>query len=519
MFLRRLRSGRVNAAWLAFLASCAVLAVLVGLLAWDAWRRASIPPDKRPLLLYCAAGIRPPVEAAARDYQRAYGVEVRLLPGPSATLLADIQADVEASKHGEASKRGDLYLPGDDSYLQTARDRGLVQEILPLARMTPVLAVHKGNPKNLHSLDDLTRDGVRLAIADPDAAAAGKLTAEALKKAGPWDALQKNIVVTKPTVNDVVNDVVIGSADASFVWDATAKQVADVEAVPLPELADVHAHVAVGVLTCTRQPPAALRFARYLAARDKGLPQFQAAGYEPVDGDPWAEAPELRLFAGAMLRPAIDDTIDEFEKREGVRVMRVYNGCGILVGQMRADGKSPDAYFACDESFMKQVQDLFLDATPVSTNQLVILVHKGNPHHIRSLADLGQPGLRVGVGHEKQCALGALTQETLKQGGVHDPVMANVVAQLPTGDLLVNELRLGSLDAVIAYVSNGVESADVLEAIAIKDIPCAVAVQPAAVGKDSAYKQLTGRLLDRLRSPESRQRFEAHGFHWREAAK
>ena len=325
--------------------------------------------------------------------------------------------------------------------------------------------------------------------------------------------------MTKPTVNDVASDVAIGSADAGFVWDATAKQVADLEAVSLPELAYVHAHVAVGVLSCTEQPTSALRFARYLAARDRGLPLFNGAGYEPVDGDPWAEAPELRLFAGAMLRPTIDDTVNEFEKREGVRVTRVYNGCGILVGQMRTDGKSPDAYFACDQSFMNQVHDLFLDATPVSTNQLVILVPKGNPHNIRSLADLGQPGLRVGVGHEKQCALGALTQETLKQGGVHDPVMANVVTQLPTGDLLVNELRARSLDAVIAYVSNAVVAADRLEAIAIKDIPCAVAVQPAAVGKDSVYKQLTGRLLDRLRSPESRQRFEAHGFHWREAAK
>ncbi|HVS34870.1 MAG TPA: molybdate ABC transporter substrate-binding protein [Gemmataceae bacterium] len=496
-------------AWLAFLASIAVLAVLVGWLIWDGWKRRSIDPDRRPLVVYCAAGIRKPVEEAAREYQQNYGVEIQLQFGGSQILLAGV----------EAAKRGDLYLPGDDSYLQTARAKGLVQEILPLARMMPVVIVPKGNPKKLYSLNDLTRNGVRLVIADPHAAAAGKLTVEALKKAGRWDAVEKNVVVTKPTVNDAANDVVIGAADAGFVWDATAKQLADVETISLAELADIHAHVAVGVLSCTDKPTAALRFARYLAASDRGLPMFAAAGFVPIDGDPWAAAPELRVFAGAMLRPAIDDTLDEFEKREGVRVTRVYNGCGILVGQMRTDGQSPDAYFACDQSFMTQVHDLFLDATPVSTNQLVILVPKGNPHHIRSLTDLGQPGLRVGVGHEKQCALGALTQETLKQGGVHDPVMANVVAQLPTGDLLVNELRLGALDAVIAYVSNAAGAADKLDAIAIKDIPCAVAVQPVAIGKDSIYKQLTGRLLDRLRSPESRRRFEAVGFHWREATK
>jgi molybdate transport system substrate-binding protein len=509
MIQRQKRSARINIAWLTFLASIAVLVVLIGLLVWDGWRRGAAPPGKRPLLVYCAAGVRPPVEAAARDYQQAYGVEVQLQYGGSQTLLANI----------EASKRGDLYLPGDDGYLQTARGKGLVQETLPLARMTPVLAVTKDNPKNLHSLDDLTRDGVRLAQANPEAAAVGKLTAEALQKAGRWTEVEKHIVVTKPTVNEVANDIVVGSVDAGFIWDATARQNAEIEVVELPEFAGVHAHVAVGVLTTTDQPAAALRFARFLAARDRGLPLFQREGYEPIEGDPWAEAPELNVFAGAMLRPAIDDTIDDFEKREGVRVTRVYNGCGILVGQMKTDGKSPDAYFACDQSFMTQVHDLFLEASPVSTNQLVILVPKGNPHHIRSLDDLGQPGLRVGIGHEKQCALGALTQETLKQGGVHDSVMRNVAVQSPTGDLLVNQLRAKSLDAVIAYVSNAVEAADELEAIAIKDIPCSVAVQPVAVGKDSIYKQLTGRLLDALRSPASRQRFEAHGFHWQSGAK
>ncbi len=34
-----------------------------------------------------------------------------------------------------------------------------------------------------------------------------------------------------------------------------------------------------------------------------------------------------------MLRPAIEETIQAFEQREGVRVIRIYNGCGILVGR------------------------------------------------------------------------------------------------------------------------------------------------------------------------------------------
>jgi ABC-type molybdate transport system substrate-binding protein len=176
-------------------------------------------------------------------------------------------------------------------------------------------------------------------------------------------------------------------------------------------------------------------------------------------------------------------------------------------------GERPDAYFACDKSFMNEVADLFTDHHDVSTNQLVILVHKGDPHGIKTLTDLAKPGLRVGIGHEKQCALGVLTQRTFIEGGVQEQVMKNVKVQTPTGDMLVNQLRTGSLDAVVAYVSNAVPAADQLEAIAI-DIPCAIAVQPIAAGKESKYRHLIGRLTTAIRSADSQYRFEANGFKW-----
>ena len=112
-------------------------------------------------------------------------------------------------------------------------------------------------------------------------------------------------------------------------------------------------------------------------------------GFRVSGGDLWADVPELSVFAGSMLRPAIDETITAFEEREGVRVSRVYNGCGILVAQMKG-GQVPDAYFACDTEFMEQVPDLFPEPVDVSQNELVILVQKGNPHNIGSLRDLTQ---------------------------------------------------------------------------------------------------------------------------------
>lgn len=508
MMLRQSRRpGQLSGAWLAFLASVLVLAALVGVLVWNPQKT-----DKRPLFIYCAAGIRGPVEAAARAYEAQYGVQVQLTYGGSETLLSNL----------ELSGRGDLYIPGDDSYLDKARRKGLLAEDIPLARMTPVLAVRRGNPKGLHTLADLLEKDVKIAQASPNAAAIGLLTQKALEKVGRWEAFAKKKRVDKGTVTDVANDVKLGAVDAGFVWDATVRQYGGaLEAVALSEFNDVRSHIAVGVLCRCDRPASALRFARFLAAADRGLQQFAEQGYTPVDGDPWADgAPVLTVYAGAMLRPAIEETIAEFAGREGIpreNLRCVYNGCGILLGQMKT-GQHPDAFFACDAAFMRDAKklDLFGDDITVSTNRLVIVVHAGNPRNIRALRDLKRDGLRVGVGNEHQCAMGVLTQETLRQAGVRGGVRKNVVVESATGDALINQMLAApsKLDAVIAYVSNIRKAGARLEGIDI-DLPCAVATQPIALGRATKYKYLAGRLQRALLSPASRQRFEDAGFVWK----
>jgi molybdenum ABC transporter molybdate-binding protein len=507
MTRRSPRPAALHGPWLAFLGSVVLFAVLVGFLVWPSGDAGA---TGGPIVIYCAAGIKPAVEAVTKEYERQYGVEIRLDYGGSQSLLTRLIEDRDAT-------HADLYLPADESYIQAGRERELLAETIPVAPMRPVLAVAAGNPKKIASLDDLLRPDVRLAMADPDVAAVGKVTRDALTRSGRWDAIKPHVAVSKPTVTDVANAIQLGAVDAGFVWDASVRQVGGLEVVPLPQLGGVSSTISVAVVAGCRQPAAALRFARFLAARDRGLPEFEKAGFEPVDGDLWEEAPEVVLYAGAMLRPAVEQTVKEFERREGVQVVTKYNGCGILVADMRG-GLRPDAYFACDRSFMDMVSDLFVDAEDVSTNHLVILVRKGNPHGIKTLDDLAQPGLRVGVGHEKQCALGVLTQKALEQGRVKADVMKNVKTQLPAGDMLVNDMLAGALDAVVAYVSNKSGHDDELEAIPI-DVPCAVAVQPVAVGRESKHKQLTQRLLAAIRSAESRQRFEANGFHWRAGSK
>ncbi len=504
-----MRAGRANLAWLLFLTSIVAIAALTVFLFVDFHGKSHAAPGgaaQPTLLVYCAANVQKPVTSIAKDYEKETGAKIELQFGPSQVLLTSAQV----------SKKGDLYIPSDDSYIGIGKQKDMIAEVIPLARQSPVLGVKKGNPKNIQSLQDILTGDVRLSQANPETAAIGKVVRSALVNSGNWDAIKAKTIVFQATISDVANDIKIGSVDAGFLYDSTVRQFEGLDMVKMPQLDNLVSAVPVAVLKSTIQPTEALRFARYLGASDKGLATFKKMGFEVADGDVWAQTPQLNMFAGAMLRPAIEQTIQAFEEREGVKITRVYNGCGILVSQMKA-GQHPDAYIACDTTFMNQVADLYLDTSDISSNQLVILVPKGNPHNVKSLKDLGMPGLRVGVGHEKQCALGALTKRTMDTVGVTDEITRNIKVQVPTGDMLVNELRTDALDAVIVYISNAAAAGDKVEAMAI-DVPCATAIQPMGVGKESQYKNLMGRLMDQIKSEDSKRRFQAMGFGWKVAA-
>jgi molybdate transport system substrate-binding protein len=481
------------------------------LITGDSQRRPRLPEgtennqtsEPSEIMLFCAASNQAVMEAIRAEYEAETGRRVVIQYGASQTLLSQL----------EVTGTGDLFLPADDSFIEMARDKHLIKEVFPLARMHCGIAVAQGNPKAIKKLSDLFADDMRLVQANPDAAAVGKLTKRITSALGLWEELDKATDAYRTTVNDVANDVLVGAADAGIVYDAVLHPYSTLEFVDLPEFADAVSQISLAVVSSTKQPAAALHFARFVAARDRGLQQYQKHGFQVSSGDEWHDVPELTIYAGSMLRPAIEETIIEFEEREGVRISRVYNGCGILVAQIKS-GQRPDAYFACDLEFMKEVEEIFPKSVSVSQNELVILVPKGNPQKVGSLRDLTKPGLRVGIGHEKQCAMGWITQNTFRDSGLQTELMANVTVQTPTGDMLVNQLRTGSLDAAVAYLSNAAGSADFLDAVQIQGIPCSTATQPWAVASESRFPNLAGRLFDRLSSAESREIFAAEGFQW-----
>ena len=277
------------------------------------------------------------------------------------------------------------------------------------------------------------------------------------------------------------------------------------------------AEISVGVRETCQNPAAALRFARYLAAPEKGAKILREAGFEPIPGDAWEMKPELILYSGGVNRPAVEQLLTDFADREGITLTTVFNGCGILCAAMQTmsdpeNPSFPDAYFACDVCFVPPVAEHFDEVVMLTETDIGIAVHKGNPHGIKTLTDLAKPGLKVGLCNQDQSTLGYMTQGILRSSGLETAIRKNVVVGVPTADFLINQMRAGSLDAAIVYRVNAQLQEQHIEFLKI-DHQGARAVQPFSVRNTSRRHQLGTRLQEHfLAHPEA---FEETGFIWR----
>ncbi|MCH2113095.1 MAG: substrate-binding domain-containing protein, partial [Planctomycetes bacterium] len=99
-----------------------------------------------PLVLWAAASQQAVLEEALLQFSEETGVQVQVQYGGSGTLLGQFLLDANGC---------DVFLPADDSFVQAAKAKHRVAEIVGLAHMTPVIGVASGNPQGVGGLQDL----------------------------------------------------------------------------------------------------------------------------------------------------------------------------------------------------------------------------------------------------------------------------------------------------------------------------------------------------------------------------
>lgn len=220
------------------------------------------------LVVYCGAGLREPMDEIAQVYQEQTGTEIKYTYSGSAQLLSQI----------ELLQEGDCYMPGAKSYIDSADEKGFINSSEKTIYHVLAIAVAPGNPKNITTLEDLTQEGVRVAIGEPTGPAVGKATQKMMESAGYWEDMQDNIVVRSGTVNELLVYMNMEQADAAIIWEDLLDNT-DLEQVDIPIDEGFIKVIPVGTLSFSENPEGAQAFADFVSS-DEGKAIFAKHGFE-----------------------------------------------------------------------------------------------------------------------------------------------------------------------------------------------------------------------------------------------
>ena len=503
--------------------------------------RSRSPAADDPLICHIGGTMRPVITELAKMYQQKTGQAVEINSAGSGELLA----------HIEMHKRGDIYVSHDPflDILMQKFEMGVDGWLL--AELTPVIAVRKGNPKNIQGLKDLTRDDVELILTDYKGSSLGRMLGTIFSKANiDFDKLNETKKIhTNRSGGYAANFVMTGNADATMVWDAVAHLRSDKldviridDQLPIPYVDAVTSatgvtykltpvRVTAATLTCSSKPAASAKFLEYLASekasmvfKEFGFTMYPAAKlYEngkAIKGAPHKEAwrvsrqtqQRVRLYAGAGLRKGIEKLIEAFKTDTGIVVDPDFGGSGIILTrvQMNKDG---DLFMPGDISWVQILQDKtgqIESMTPISYFVPVIVVDKGNPKNIRTVKDFYRDDVSVGLGRADACQVGKVSTKILSNYDLDRSSLEHKES------LTVNEIgvwvKMKDVDAGIVWTAIAANMSDSVETIPIPADKNAISKIVVGLLKKSKNKSAAQKFIDFMKSDKGQRILNDNGY-------
>lgn len=169
----------------------------------------------------------------------------------------------------------DVFASADTKNMQKATQGGLVAgDPVNFASNTLTIAVAPGNPKNIHSFQDLTTPGLNVVVCAPQVPCGS-----ATQKVEQATGVKLTPVSEESQVTDVLNKVETGQADAGLVYVTDAMAAGNkVTAVPFPEAAGAVNTYPIAVLKGSKNADVARKFVD-LVTGDAGQKILSAAGF------------------------------------------------------------------------------------------------------------------------------------------------------------------------------------------------------------------------------------------------
>ncbi|MDR0912888.1 MAG: molybdate ABC transporter substrate-binding protein [Methanobrevibacter sp.] len=184
----------------------------------------------------------------------------------------------------ETQKQGDVFLPADYKYMGDAIKNDYIETntVVNITKNIPTIVVEAGNPKNITSLADLGKSGVKVALGDPKVPAIGKASAQLLEKNNLTEKVTPNVEVYTSTVNQLLTYLVTGQVDAVIIWeDMTSwkENEGKIEVIKIPDNENIFSDIPVGVTKFAENKDASNKFAEFLYS-ENGKKVWEAWGFE-----------------------------------------------------------------------------------------------------------------------------------------------------------------------------------------------------------------------------------------------
>jgi molybdate transport system substrate-binding protein len=191
----------------------------------------------------------------------------------------------------------------------------------------------------------------------------------------------------------------------------------------------------------------------------------------------------IAVFAAASLTESFTQIGKDFEAANpGSKVVFNFGASSSLATQIN-EGAPADVFASASPATMKTVTDAGnADGTPAVfvKNQLVIVVPKGNPKGITTLADLAKPDVKVALCAE-QVPCGAAARKALQTAGV---TVTPVTLEQDVKQAL-SKAKLGEVDGALVYRTDAKAAAADVDAIEFPESAGAINDYPIAVLKNA----------------------------------
>jgi len=168
------------------------------------------------IVFYSGSVNRPAIERALERFSKREGVRISTTYNGCGILCADMLDIAERARRGYDIRVPDVYYACDICFIEPVKD--LFPEAIIMTETDIVIAVPKGNPKEILSLLDLTREGIRLGISHAEQATLGFMTQRLFRDVGLTEAVRPNVKVENPQADFLINHLSTGSLDAAIVY-------------------------------------------------------------------------------------------------------------------------------------------------------------------------------------------------------------------------------------------------------------------------------------------------------------